>query len=545
MILGLTITSNLHARPGDLNPSFNGTGKVITPVSLLLDSICSLAIQSDQKIIAAGYSGTSIPIYPDTPVSLGAGGGGTIIDDRIETNFRHWTLARYNIDGTLDTDFGASLGFQSTFFNFSFRILSNADEGAELCGNYFPMKVVIQEDNKIVVAGPAAPPSYYQLANRGFGLARYTRDGDPDLSFGDGGTVFTPFDEFYPIPTDVKVLPDGKIMVAGVPLYPSEQRRVAISKYTSFGHLDPSFGSGGKLILPLESAERVRWVLIQSNGQILAGGYYFNSNSREDSSIMVIRFNANGTRDSRFGENGRARFASTTSFDYEVVRIAVQSWDNKIIWVGNKDFSAHVARFNDNGTIDTTFGSGGIVQLPLPMTLYNSDIIYSVTPINRSIILAGLSAGRLGFRLARLDSFGVLDDTFGARGIVTTHFSEFHDIAFAMTIQSVRGGDSLTHRVPDICRIIVGGIADNDPGSYLHRGDFALSAYESNHCNNNETTPPIITTTTLPPVIPDCPEGSILLDGQYCGPRELLVPPSPIVIPPVVEEEVPWYMFWK
>ena len=141
--LGVTGTvAVLVSAAGDLDPTFDGDGKVLTDFATRQDGILALAIQPDGKIVAAGYS--SAPAGSD------------------------FALARYNVDGSLDGTFGFLGTVVSDF---------GGHERAE--------GVVVQADGKIIAAGT--------IGFTDFLLVRYTADGLIDSTFGIGGKVTTDF----------------------------------------------------------------------------------------------------------------------------------------------------------------------------------------------------------------------------------------------------------------------------------------------------------------------------------------------------------------
>src|SRR3989442_511852 len=157
--------ASTQAGPGDLDTTFNGTGKVITDFAGANDQAGSVALQSDGKIVVAGSSDP---------------GGNS-----------DFALVRYNADGSLDTTFGGT-GKVTTDFG--------GTDGVQ--------SVAIESDGKIVVAG------YSSISgNVVFALARYNADGGLDATFGGTGKVTT--DVAGGVGRSVAMQNDGKIVVAG------------------------------------------------------------------------------------------------------------------------------------------------------------------------------------------------------------------------------------------------------------------------------------------------------------------------------------------
>ena len=194
---------------GYLDLAFGNWGVVTTPIGSSEDYAESLAIQSDGKIVVAGHS------Y------------------NYDTSGPEFALARYNLDGSLDTSFGVDG-----------KVVTPVGSGGSEAHC-----LAIQSDGKIVIAG-----YNYTEDDSDFALARYNPDGSLDASFGDGGRVITPVgparDEAY----SLAVQSDDKIVVAGWSSNGSDYD-FALVRYNSNGSLDTSFGAGGKVMTPIGSGE--------------------------------------------------------------------------------------------------------------------------------------------------------------------------------------------------------------------------------------------------------------------------------------------------
>jgi len=277
--------------------SFNGTGKVITPVTSSNDGAYSVATQSNGRIVAAGSS------------SNGAN------DD--------FAVVRYNSNGTLDTSFGGT-GKVIT------PIGSSSDDGAN--------SVAIHTDGRIVAAGYSANGG----ANYDFALVRYNTDGTLDTSFGGTGKVVTPVGSSSDdVAASVAIQADGKIVVAGYSYYGATVD-FAVVRYNSNGSLDTSFNGTGKVITPIgtSSTDYAAEVAIQSDGKIVAAGGSNGGNY----DFAVVRYNLNGTLDTSFNGTGIVVTPiGTSSTDY-AAEVAIQA-DGKFVAAGqssngsNHDFA--------------------------------------------------------------------------------------------------------------------------------------------------------------------------------------------------------------
>jgi uncharacterized delta-60 repeat protein len=250
---------------------------------------------------------------------------------------------------------------------------------------------------------------------------------------------------------------DGKIVVVGYARNNTDSD-FAIYRYNTNGTLDTTFSGDGISIgnFGLNHFDLARDMAIQSDGKIVVAGYSYDTDV-ENSDFAIVRLNANGTVDTTFSGDGR-QIANFGAIE-DAYGIAMQT-DGKIVVVGRKSTTSigyiAIARFNTNGSLDTTFNNTGkklfsIVSMQEPLA---EDLI--VQPDGKIVVLANTTSnGTVGFNfaLARLNPSGAFDNTFSADGKVIIDF----------------GGDDRGHvlvRQPSTGKYILGGSAD---------GDFALA----------------------------------------------------------------------
>jgi uncharacterized delta-60 repeat protein len=281
---------------GTLDTSFNTSGKVITPFSSSSDDIgTSIAIQSDGKIIVAGYSNIS--------------------------GNNNFAVVRYNTNGTLDTSFNTS-GKVTTAFS-----------GLNDFGN----SIAIQLDGKIVVAG-----STDSSGNNDFAVVRYNTNGSLDMTFGTDGKVITAFSGSNDFGNSIAIQSDGKIVVAGS-TDSSGNNDFAVVRYNTNGSLDMTFGTAGKVITPFSgSSDDVGYgITIQSDGKIVVAG---NTDSSGNNDFAVVRYNTDGSLDTTFDTDGKVITPFSGSSDDFGTSVTIQS-DGKIVVAGysnsngNNDFA--------------------------------------------------------------------------------------------------------------------------------------------------------------------------------------------------------------
>ena len=188
--------------------------------------------------------------------------------------------------------------------------------------------------------------------------------GDLDSSFGSSGKVTTDFfggsdDAFHVI-----ILPNNDILAVGSANKLGTGSDFALALYRNNGGLDFSFGSSGKVTTDFfNDNDFAEAVAIQPDGKIVVAGAAFSSAT--DFDFALARYNSNGSLDTSFGSGGKITIDFGGTQD-QALGIALQP-NGKIILVGsrldistsNRDWA--LARYNSNGSLDTSFGSGGKV----------------------------------------------------------------------------------------------------------------------------------------------------------------------------------------
>jgi uncharacterized delta-60 repeat protein len=407
--------------PGDLDPTF-GIGGLVTTTFPGFPAVPaqSLAIQPDGHIVVAGFTSN----------------GGTP-DSR-------FALARYNSDGSLDTSFGTA------------GLVDTAFPGVATASAY---GLALQADGSIVVVGSASS----NLRNYQFAVARYNSDGSLDTSFGTGGlvtTVFPGFSNAYAY--SVAVQADGHIVVVGG-ASTAFTEGFALARYNSDGSLDSSFGTGGLVTtaFPDISFAYARTVTAQPDGSLVLAGAAQQVTSR----FALARYRSDGSLDTSFGTAGLVDTSFSGSDTY-ASSLAVRS-DGRLVVTGSYGRSVGgekfaLAQYNRDGTLDSSFGSAGLVTTTYP----GSDAFGATGALQPDgrLVVAGttytFSSTAYQFALARYNSDGSLDTSFGTAGLVTTSTGDPTESASAVAIQA----DG---------RIVVAGIT----GTSSNYG-FALARYQ-------------------------------------------------------------------
>jgi uncharacterized delta-60 repeat protein len=381
----------VYAAAGDLDSTFDTDGIVVT-TGFATGGGNAVAVQSDGKIVVAGH------IFNDD-----------------------FAVVRFNSDGSPDSSFDSN-GLVTTDFGASDQAYA----------------VAIQSDGKIVVAGTSGTD---------FALARYNDNGAPDTTFGNFGLVTTDVSRSGPGDSGraVAIQSDGKIVVAGYSYDSTRFEEFALLRYNADGTLDTGFGSGGIVVTTIgdTTEDRGYAVAIQSDGKIVVAGESFLN-------FALARYTSDGVLDTSFDSDGIV----ITDFGSEDVgnAVAIQT-DGKIVVAGASsvfdssttncmssggrfcqywDFS--VARYNGNGSLDTSFSDDGKVTTDLNLRGNDDNARGVAIQSDGKIVVSGYSETSIHtfsgedelfstdnqFSVARYTSSGSLDTTFSTDGIVVT-----------------------------------------------------------------------------------------------------------------------------
>lgn len=292
-------------------------------------------------------------------------------------------------------------------------------------GPYNPNKndIKIQEDGKIVMG-----TSYSDGINSDFVVLRFNLDGSPDLSFGNKGQTILSFGQEHDHCYSIAIQTDGKIIAAGATENGPDGSKTfdcAVVRFNSDGTIDRTFGNEGKVITHIAQGYVANSVVIQPDGKIiLAGG----SSQFSFSYFALVRYNQDGTLDKSFGNSGIVQTQVGGTYDF--ANSVILQKDGKIIaggsaqdgWSNNKNFA--LVRYNSDGTLDGTYGTNGIVIIDRnSLDEGNSLSLQS----DEKLILAGSTYGTLNrfyydFAVLRFNLDGSLDNSFGTDGLITTSF---------------------------------------------------------------------------------------------------------------------------
>jgi len=274
---------------GALDPGFNGNGQVTTAIGVDNDQANSIAMQSDGKVVVAGFS-------TNTP-------------DDIEPDF---SLVRYNSDGTLDPGFGGD-GKVTTDFSLLIDLI---------------LDMLVQPDGKILVVGASVNGSNHDLA-----MARYNTDGSLDNTFGTNGKLTENFGSGADWGTGVALQPDGKIIVGGW-TENGTNKDFAVARFNADGSLDNSFGGNGKVETEIGTSEDVaNDMVLQPDGKIILAGY--SSRGADIHDFALVRYLADGSLDTTWGTDGKL-LTSISNVEDHANAVLVQP-DGNVVAAGYTD----------------------------------------------------------------------------------------------------------------------------------------------------------------------------------------------------------------
>ncbi len=317
-------------------------------------------------------------------------------------------MIRYLSNGALDDSFGTD-GIVTT------------DIGAG-------KSIVLQADGKIVVAqvtGSGVDGDY------DFAVARYLSNGTLDNSFSTDGIVFKDFASKYDIPHGVALQPDGKIVVVGSTINGTNKEDFALVRYDPDGILDfytvTAIGT---------NSDFANSVALQPDGKIVVAGGAKIGTTYE---FAIVRYKPSGVLDQSFSGDGKQLTAIGTGKSIASA-MALQA-DGKIVVVGNTSGTIGqdiaVVRYKADGSLDNSFGTGGITITDFDNYSNDTPTAVCVQPDGK-IVVAGYSGSAPSyFNIVRYNSDGTLDNGFGIGGkMAPDKGTGNHSFAFAGAIQS-------------------------------------------------------------------------------------------------------------
>ena len=289
-----------------------------------------------------------------------------------------------------------------------------------------------------------------------------------DTTFGTGGLVVTDLGSTFEHAYDMVIQADGRIVTAGDTIRSGTGQDFALVRYNINGTLDTSFGTNGRAITDFNGAGDIALAVAQqTDGKFVAGGYTHGVQGNLD--FALARYNANGTLDTSFGSKGKVITANSKNHD-AIEAMAIQT-DGKIVVAGWTQLTSSagtgnfvVARYNPNGSPDTSFGTGGKVTTDFAGSQDHAEGV--AIQADGRIVVVGKAAvnGQNNFGIVRYNVNGSLDSSFGSQGKVTTSIGDgdirgwAHDVAIQPGGLIVVAGD-YNYFPPGVTTFVRGGMA--------------------------------------------------------------------------------------
>lgn len=377
---------------GTLDTSFGTNGKLLFNYSSNYECHANgVAVQSDGKIIVVGYTSTAA----------------TQAD---------YAVTRLHPDGTFDATFGVGGKINLNLLN---------TDIAE--------KVIIDNDGKIYVGGTSGGTSIYSGDN--FTVVRLNSNGSIDTTYGNNGKAVVSFSGNYNFFNNMTLQSDGKLLVCGKNTVDTtgNYSDFAVARFNADGTLDFDFSNDGKLTLNIRNEDVATALMVEASGNIIVAG-------TGSSQACFARYFSDGTLDTSFGTAGKINVSianlSTTIYD------AKMQSDGKIVVTGysfdnnNGGYNSLIARFEANGTLDTTYGTNGYTIKDIDTASEDQNIALLLQPDGKAITCGRVyTGGTYYFSVLRFTTTGVFDTTFSNDGILLTSFGTSWNFGMGLSLQ--------------------------------------------------------------------------------------------------------------
>jgi uncharacterized delta-60 repeat protein len=450
---------------GSPDPTFGFDGLEGTTISNENLDVTSLVFQSNGDLVVVGS---------------------TLTEGTFTNGF---VMVRYNTDGSPDQTFGTG-GIVTTF-------------EANPSG---PFAVALEANGDIVVAGSATDPN---TGNEDFALAEYlpgtsspifrsgpafleprglqSGSGSLNPNFGTGGVVSSNFGG-NDLATGIATQADGKIVaVANDYSADFSTSQLAVARYNTDGSLDQNFGSGGFVLTAIGASDFYGSAVIQRNGKIDVAAVEVDPTTLLWN-ILLVQYNSDGSLDQTFGTGGYVITSLANGQNFTLGSLSLAPGARLIVVGGSSGGSAPggliLAEFNHDGSLDQSFGSGGIVTTTSFQDAAGNTFTSpsgNALAFDRSgrILVAGLAVTNPvtlnnAAVLARYNPDGSLDQSFGFQGAVTNVFDGPSSNVFVPT-----GTSATAVAVRPDGKIIVAGNATPPGGLVPLNANFAVERLNS------------------------------------------------------------------
>ena len=259
-------------------------------------------------------------------------------------------------------------------------------------------------------------------------------DTAPTFSLNGDGLITTDFNSADDVGVSTKIQADGKIIIAGYS-YVGSHWSLALARYNTDGSLDTSFNGNGKVTTAIGVTDTYGYsVSIQADGKILLAGDNYNGST---DSFALARYNTDGSLDTSFNGNGIVTTTIGTNGGW--ANSVTTQTDGKILLAGNSldnNYAIVLARFNSDGTLDASFNGNGVVKTAIG-TSDNFGCSVNLQADGKMLVVGYSNNGsKYGFALACYNGDGSLDTSFNATGEIITTIGTADAYAYASTLQS-------------------------------------------------------------------------------------------------------------
>jgi uncharacterized delta-60 repeat protein len=303
-------------------------------------------------------------------------------------------------------------------------------------------------------------------------VARLNTNGTLDTSFGVNGAAKVAFSTLESTPISIAVQPDGKIVLGGYTVTASAQD-FALTRFTSAGVLDTSFGTNGKVITAVDPirSDRISKILIEPDGKIVAVGHTSDNSSPK---AAMTRYLPNGCLDTSFGTNGIMITADAWGKSPTLARQV----DGKYILAGGGDVGIfEIYQYNHDGTIDSAFGNNGFIN-PFP-TIDGACSSALIQPDNKIVLVGSASntdSTQNCIALVRLNPGALSHESFEINqniiypnptsGIINFNSAGFNDTPYSIVVYNVMG-QKVFEKQNETKEITSINLSDLTEGSYF------------------------------------------------------------------------------
>jgi uncharacterized delta-60 repeat protein len=322
-----------------------------------------------------------------------------------------FSVVRLTANGSLDMNFGNS--------GRAFVVMAGTRRGVTL-------DVLPLASRKIIAAGYTSDEG--GLATT-YGLARYQEDGAVDTTFGQGGYVTGNPNSGGAWFSAVVELPDGRLVAAGTACTLSNVCDMAFARFNANGSIDSSFGNGGQVVLDffgVRKDDSANNLVLLSDGKLVASGSAIDFGGTRH--VAMVRLLSDGTLDATFGTGGRVSEA-TVGIEWVVESGLQRLGDGRLVMAGQArddtgECSIVVSRYNADGSADLTFGTAGVTRLSVGSCDGEGATALESEP-GGAVLVGYVDPRYLDARVARLAPDGMLDETYGRSGtaIIDVGFS--------------------------------------------------------------------------------------------------------------------------